>query len=473
MSMSDLEKKNRGYENLSQPASFRDPDGYMFVHNGTLYRCVNTSYESNYNKLKKSGLYNILIEKGWLVSHDEIYEIPLPQGCNYILKPERLPFISYPYEWSFGQLQEAALLTLDILSLGLDYGMTLKDATAYNITWHEGKPIFIDTLSFMDYSDGSPWQGYRQFCSHFLAPLALMQHVDLRLQKLLLTCIDGIPLDLASTLLPWRTRMNMGLGIHIHMHARSQRKYASVQKKVSVKVPIKTLRNLIESLRNSVLALTPPVAQTEWGSYYSDTNYTAEQHAEKKEVIAGWLANGRAERVLDLGANDGTFSRVAVQAGSMVIAADIDPMAVQFNYAQCKSDGETRITPLLLDVTNPSPGIGWLCRERSSVFERFQIDLGMALALVHHLAISNNTPLDMILEAFARMAPIWIVEFVRKHDSQVQRLLANREDIFPDYTEEGFEKAATRFFNIESKHTINGMNRILYFLNLKTKDRIK
>ena len=351
----------------AQSASFRDPDGFMFEQDGKLYRCVNASYESDYKKFMKSGLYNALTEKRWLVPHEETNEIPIPQGCKYILKPEILPFISYPYEWSFGQLREAALLTLDIFSISLDYGMTLKDGTAYNITWHEGKPIFLDTLSFMEYSDGTPWQGYQQFCRHFLAPLALMHHVDLRLQKLLQTFLDGIPLDLASTLLPWRTWFNMRLGIHIHMHARSQKKYASIREKVAVYVPVKTVRNLIESLHNSVVTLSPPLAHTEWGSYYSDTNYTAEQRAEKKEVITNWLASQRAQRVLDLGANDGTYSLVAAQTGSIVIAADIDPMAVQFNYERCKRDGETSITPLLVDFTAPSPGIGWLCQERSSL----------------------------------------------------------------------------------------------------------
>ena len=415
----------------------------------------------------KSGLYDILVEKGWLVAHEEAKEIPLPQGAKYIIKPELLPFISYPCEWSFGQLQEAALLTLDILSLSLDHGMTLKDATAYNVTWHRGKPIFLDTLSFTKYSDGAPWQGYRQFCSHFLAPLALMGHAHLHLQRLLATCLDGIPLDLASALLPWRTRFSIGLGIHIHAHARSQKKHAAVRKKVSVKVPLKTLRNLIESLRNCVTALTPPTTRTEWGDYYNDINYTPKQLSEKRDVIAGWLGHLGAQTILDLGANDGTFSRVAAQAAPLVISADVDPAAVQSNYAQCKTDGQTRIIPLLLDITAPTPSIGWLCRERGSVFERLRVDVGMALALVHHLAVSNNTPLYMVMEAFTHIAPRWIIEFVDKSDSQVQRLLANRDDIFRDYTEEGFEGAVAHFFSIRSKHVISGMHRTLYLVEAR------
>lgn len=456
-------------------SSFRDPDGFIFKQNDTIYRCVNASMGSDghkdYEKLMSSGLYKELMEKRLLVRHEETDEINMPPDCKYILKPEFLPFISYPYEWSFGQLQQAARLTLDILTTSLDYGMILKDASAYNVTWHKGKPIFIDTLSFTAYQEGQAWLGYRQFCSHFLAPLALMQYTNVGLQKLLQTNLDGIPLDLASSLLPWRTRLSVGMGIHMHMHARSQKKYAGVRKKVSVKVPLKTLRNLAISLLNVVDGLKPRKADTEWGGYYNDTNYSPEQQQEKEKIISTWVDNSDANTVFDLGANDGTFSRVAAQSASLVISADIDPMAVQANYVRCRTDAEARILPLLLDITTPSPGIGWLCRERESIFDRLKPDLGMALALIHHLAIGANLPLNMIMEAFARLAPRWIVEFVDKPDSQVQRLLANREDVFPNYTQSDFEAVAAESFHIEAKHPICDMYRTLYLLRAKREAR--
>lgn len=203
----------------SLPSSFRDPDGFVFMYNGKFFRRVNASYASYYKQLISSGLYAYLTGIGSLISHEEVSSpSPLFSEGDLVLYPQQLPFVSYPYEWSFGQLQEAAILTLDVLTASLDHGMILKDASAFNITWHQGKAVFFDTLSFTTYEDGSPWAGYRQFCNHFLAPLALMAYTDFRLQKLFLHYIDGIPLDLTSQLLPFYTRFKPSLLIHLHTH---------------------------------------------------------------------------------------------------------------------------------------------------------------------------------------------------------------------------------------------------------------
>lgn len=400
--------------------------------------------------------------------HEEVTSShPLFSEGDLILYPKQLPFISYPYEWSFGQLQEAAILTLDVLTASLDHGMTLKDASAFNVTWHKGKAVFFDTLSFTPYEDGSPWAGYRQFCSHFLAPLALMSYTDFRLQKLLLEYIDGIPLDLTSQLLPFRTRLNPSLSIHLHMHSYLQKKKAGTRDKLQVSLKKKSLYNLIASLRNCITALKFPEVQTEWGDYYNDTNYTVKQAQEKQSVVTGWLERLRPCSVADLGANDGTYSVLATRSSDLVVAMDADPVAVQANYVMCKTKNQTRITPLLNDITAPSPAIGWHCHERSSIFERLRPRMGMALALVHHLSISNNVPFSNIFFMFADMAPTWIVEFVDKKDTQVQRLLTNRPDIFPEYTQSMFEERAKAQFSIEQKHHIEGTQRTLYLLKLK------
>jgi hypothetical protein len=450
------------------PSSFRDPDGYVFSYNGEFFRRVNPSYTSCYKQLMSSGLYAHLTGTGSLMPHEEVSSShPLFSEGELILCPKQLPFISYPYEWSFGQLQEAAILTLDVLAASLDHGMILKDASAFNVTWHRGKAVFFDTLSFTPYEDGSPWAGYRQFCSHFLAPLALMAYTDFRLQKLLLQYIDGVPLDLTSQLLPFRTRLKPSLSIHLHMHSYLQKKKAGTRDKIKVSLKKKSLYNLIASLRNCINALKFPNVQTEWGDYYNDTNYTVEQAQKKQSVIAGWLEMVRPYSVADLGANDGTYSVLAARSSELVVAMDVDPVAVQANYVMCKTQNKTRITPLLNDITAPSPAIGWHCRERSSIFERLHPHMGMALALVHHLSISNNVPFSNIFSMFADMAPTWIVEFVDKKDTQVQRLLTNRPDVFPEYTQAMFEERAKAQFSIEQKHHIEGTQRTLYLLKRK------
>jgi len=208
-------------------ASFRDPSGFLFTRQGVLYRQVNQAYQPHYDKLLNSGLYDKLVKAGLLIPHEEVGVEPAEPSLAYkVLRPERVDFISYPYEWSFSQLQDAALATMAIQKLALDAGMVLKDSSAYNIQFYRGRPVLIDTLSFEAYREGEPWVAYRQFCQHFLAPLSLMAYTDVRLNQLLRIYIDGVPLDLAVRLLPGRTRFDLGLATHIHLHAVAQQRYA-------------------------------------------------------------------------------------------------------------------------------------------------------------------------------------------------------------------------------------------------------
>ncbi|UQZ91447.1 SAM-dependent methyltransferase (plasmid) [Deltaproteobacteria bacterium Smac51] len=446
------------------PASFRDPSGFIFEKDRTFYRAVASSYEADYDRLMNSGLYEALTSKGWLIPHEEASAsgLELPAGYNLVLKPERIPFISHPYEWSFSQLKEAALLTLDIQAAAMEHGLTLKDASSFNVTWHKGRPVFIDTLSFTVFKEGRPWEAYGQFCSHFLAPLALMSRRDLRLQKLMREYLGGIPLDLASMLLPRRSWLSLGCLLHIHLHARSQKKYSASKNKIKASLSKKAFGNLITGLRLMVEGFKFPQAVTEWGDYYNDTNYTSAQFQEKREVISSWIDEMKPNAVCDLGANDGTFSRLAENTASLVVAADIDPVAVELNYRRCRLDNDHVMIPLLQDLTQPSPSLGWELKERADFFSRLDVELGLALALVHHLAIGNNTPLPKVCSMLAKAAPAWIVEFPDKEDSQVQRLLLNREDIFSDYTIEVFEQSLNKYFSIVKKHQIGGSRRILY-----------
>lgn len=452
--------------NQIDPGSFRDPSGFVFTHGEDIYRQVNKVYGPTYDLLRSSGLYDQLAAKELLIPHQEVSpDWEVDAQAYKIIKPEKVPFISYPYEWSFSQLKDAALVTLEIQTISMEHGLSLKDASAYNIQFLKGRPVFIDTLSFESYDEDKPWVAYRQFCQHFLAPLALMSLTDVRLGQLLRSNIDGVPLDLAASLLPFRSRLTFSLLTHIILHAKSQAHFSpSDVKSTKRKMSRQGLLGLLDNLQSAVNRLKWKEAETVWGDYYQNTNYSDSAFEYKKELVGRFLKKANASKVWDMGANTGTFSRVAASFGIPVIAFDFDPAAVEFNYREVKKNKETLILPLLLDLTNPSPGLGWENRERSSVFDRASIDTVMALALVHHLAISNNLPLPKIALFFKRICHKLIIEFVPKSDSQTKRLLSSREDIFSDYNIEGFKNAFEPLFEFVSEEKIPGSERTLYLL---------
>jgi ribosomal protein L11 methylase PrmA len=446
------------------PGSFRDPSGFVFRRNGTLYRLVARSYQAEYDLLISSGLYDTLVKSGLLVAHREVVLTGLSDAYR-VLEPEVIPFISYPYEWCFSQLKDAALATLAIQKQAMEFGMSLKDASAYNIQFRDNKPTLIDTLSFEPYREGEPWIAYRQFCQHFLAPLALMSHTDIRLSQLLRVYIDGIPLDLASRLLPGSTKLSLTLGAHIHLHARSQQRYADkAVRPVGRQMSKLAFQGIISSLETAVKSLNWKPAGTEWAEYYDETNYSAAAFAEKERLVSDFLARVKPGLVWDLGANTGRFSRIASRQGILTIATDIDPAAVERNYLDCRQSGEKCLLPLVLDLANPSPAIGWQNRERVSFIERGPADAVLALALVHHLAIGNNLPLASVAEFLARAGRHLVIEFVPKSDSQVQRLLATRKDIFPGYSREALEAVFAGRFEIREQARIGDSERTLYLM---------
>lgn len=454
------------------PASYRDPSGFVFHRQGCVLRQVNRCYQADYDRLMSSGLYDELVKAQLLVPHEEA---PIDWGMEgeayKVLQPVQLPFVSYPYEWSFSQLRDAALLTLDVQQRALAKGMTLKDASAYNVQLYQARPVLIDTLSFERYEEGTPWVAYRQFCQHFLAPLALMSYTDVRLNQLMRIYIDGVPLDLASKLLPWRTKLSLSLGIHIHAHARSQLKHAhAAAKPTQAKAPPKFSRRSFEailaSLKATVAGMKWRTGWTEWADYYeANNNYGGESLKVKERLVGEFIRQVGPRTVWDLGANDGRFSRIAIEGGaSTVLAWDIDPTCVEANYRRVIEKRETSLYPLQLDLTNPSPGVGWANTERTSFTDRGPADAALALGLVHHLAISNNVPLARIAALLAGLANWLVIEWVPKEDSQVEKLLATRKDVFPGYVQPQFEQAFRGFFSIERTVPVEGTKRTLYLM---------
>jgi len=451
-------------------ASFRDPSGFVFEREGTLYRQVNRSYAEDYDLLHSSGLYDDLVKRGLLIAHDEVSIAPTGQGDPYrIIRPRRVRFISYPYEWCFGQFQDAALATLEIQKIALDFGMSLKDASAYNLQFDQGRPVFIDTLSFETYREGTPWVAYRQFCQHFLAPLALMHYRDIRLRRLSRVFIDGIPLSLARSLLPARAWLRIQLFLHIRLHARYQEQFEGAAS-ADTKVPTyraltrKNFDNLIAGLRSACSSLEWKPEGTEWANYYEGDSYTDEGEEDKAGAVARYLDQVQPTEAWDLGANTGRYSRLAADRGIYTVSFDVDPACVERNYRQVRKANESHLLPLVLDLVNPSPALGWAHEERASLTERRSADLVMALALIHHIAISNNVPLTRVARYFARLCEHLIIEFVPKSDPKVKVLLATREDVFPDYSQDGFENAFRESFEILDVHPVKGSDRTIYLM---------
>jgi ribosomal protein L11 methylase PrmA len=451
-------------------ASFRDPSGFVFTRDGEVLRQVNHCYADDYDLLMSSGLYDDLTAAGLLIPHEELSSehAPRPEQAHRVLRPRQVGFVSHPCEWSFTQLKDAALTTLEVQKRAFAHGMSLKDASAYNIQFVEGRATLIDTLSFERYREGEPWVAYRQMCRHFLAPLTLMHYTDVRLSQLLRVHLDGVPLDLASRLLPRRTWLRLSLLLHVHLHARSEKRYEGAtdvsDKTRGKRVSRLAFAGIVDSIKGAIRRLRWRPQGTEWAAYYEDTNYSDDALDEKGRLVDEFVGATDAHTVWDLGANTGRFSRVAARHAGHVVAFDIDPAAVERNVLDCKRDGVTNVLPLVLDLTNPTPGMGWENAERAGLFERGPADAVLALALVHHLAIGNNLPFERIAQALARLCTWLVIEFVPKSDSQIRRLLVVREDIFDNYTREVFERTFARFFTIERTEPIGGSERILYLM---------
>ena len=459
-------------------SSFRDFSGTVYQReDGQVVRTVNQCFKPVWECIEQSGLFPELIAAGRMISFSELPEAAAGTADNAVWKwllPEQVPFISYPYEWSFAQLKDAALLTLDVQLEALRKDLSTVDASAYNVQFIGAAAKFIDLLSFDVYMEGSVWQGYRQFCMHFLAPLALQKYFP-DLHRLPQLWIDGIPLETTSALLPFSSRLKPGLQMHVHMHARAEKKYAdapaSAAKVRQTKISKSGLASVVESLQGTVRSLQPYSAETEWENYYTDTNYSDAAEADKLQTVnrlaAACLKKNRHSLAVDLGANTGKYSRILAKHADYVLAADIDPKAVGAHYQSLQQQHSANILPLVIDAANPSGAIGWANAERASFSERVKADALAVLALVHHLRITAGIPFARQAAWFSKLLKPGghlIIEFIGKEDSQIQRLLAARDDIFEDIMEDAFLKAFAQEFRVLERVPLENKTRIMFLL---------
>ena len=446
-------------------SSYRDPSGFVFEKDKIYYRQVNKIFKEHFNLFISSGCYEKLVKQQLLISHEQVNEnLTGSDEWHTTLKPEQIEFISYPWEWSFDMLKDAALLTLRIAREAISSGMILKDATPYNIQWHKGRLIFIDTLSFEKYNPDEPWIAYRQFCEGFLSPLLLMHYSKQSLQQLSLAWPEGIPLAATKSLLPWKTKLSLHIYLHIHLHASvSQRKNAADSPKA--KFSKQKLLNLISSLEILIRKLKLQGRSTAWSEYYDEASQRKNYLEQKKSIITRWLNElPEVKTASDLGANEGEFSLLLSAKGIKTIAVDFDSFCINKLYNAIKTSGEKNIQPVVADLSNPSPAVGFNNNERYSLTSRLTTDLSLALALVHHLAIGKNISFEMLAHFLKNISGMLIIEFVPKTDEKVQLMLRNKKDIYKDYTKEIFETIFSPYYRLERKETIGESGRTLYLM---------
>lgn len=453
----------------AHPASYRDTSGYIFQQEGVFYRYVHPRFQEQYRSFMESGLYDELVKKNFLIPHKELSNIAdfdYPDGI--VLEPRQLTFLNYPYEWSFDMWKDAALLTLRIALMALDKGMMLKDATPFNVQFVDGKPLFIDTLSVEKYEEGKPWIAYHQFTECFLGPMLLMHYNHPDAGKLFTIYPNGIPISVLVSLLPKRSRWNMGAFLHIHLQA----KFAGKQNKKPAKpnnFSKKKMELLLKGLENFVQKLSPKKLKTTWDDYYSGTILGEEYLKEKTRIVQSFLNQSDFNTVIDLGANEGYFS-LLVNENKPVVATDFDPNCINELYLQLKKSGRKNILPLVTDLTTPAPAIGFENAERTSLSSRLKGDMIMALALVHHLCIANNVPMQLLAEWLDRMGENLIIEFIPKEDEKVQQLLQHRRDIFEYYHIHNFRIIFNNWFHILKEEKIGKTGRVLFLMKRREEE---
>jgi hypothetical protein len=459
-----------------EPGSFRDRDSRVVVAPDAIYRALSGTGAEDWSAFHSSPLFERLIAAGTLIGTEEIgadalagvAEGILPEGTEQVLRHERIPFVSYPYEWSFSMLRDAALLTLDLQIAALDDGLTLKDATPYNVQFRGSAPVFIDVGSFERLREGDPWVGYRQFCMLFLYPLLLQAYKDIPYQPWLRGSIDGIEPSDVRPIFTFRDRFRRGVLSHVILHARLERRYEDAgaeevkEQSKSRNKPERT-KALVQTMRSTVSKASWKAGDTAWTNYRADNSYSDADAERKVTFVRDAAAQTKPALTWDIGCNDGAYSRIAAESSDYVVAFDYDHATVDALYRSLSADGETRILPLVANLADPSPGLGWRGLERRTLDDRGTPDLVLALALIHHVSITANVPLAEFLDYMVELGSTLVIEFPKREDPMVKRLLSGkREGSNADYQHETFERLLNERFDVERSETLPSELRVLY-----------
>jgi ribosomal protein L11 methylase PrmA len=455
----------------AEAGSFRDRRGRVFDVDGRIYRSVMPMAVDDYEFVRSTGLIDEVVGEQILVAESKVDRSVLNgQGgdASFVLEHPRIPFISYPYEWSFSTLKAAALFHLDLQLRALSKGVTLTDASAYNIQFDGPDPIFIDSLSFRRYKDGEFWDGHPQFCEQFVNQLLLRSVLGVPHNAWYRGSLEGISASELSQVLPWRSLLSWNTFTNVFMQARLQRSASASDTALKTtrtrKLPKIGFEQMLRSLRRWIAGMEPRSGgKSEWQDYAQDNSYADEEAPQKRQFVADFVATTKPGLIFDLGCNTGDYSALALETGARrAIGFDFDQGALDYAYERARRES-LNFLPLHLDAANPSPEQGWLQKERQGLARRAKGDAVLALALVHHLVITHNIPLDAALEWITGMAPHGVIEFVPKADPMVQRLLQLREDLFDDYEQKNFETLLAAHGRIVKSQAVSASGRTLYY----------
>jgi len=461
-------------EHVIEPGSFRDRHNVVFYSSDMVCRGLSQQAQANWEALHSKPFFDKFVKLGNLVQTESLDPTTtniaphLKEDWHSFLKHKPISFISYPYEWSFGMLKDAALLQLDLLLAALEEDMILKDATPYNIQWEGSCPIFIDIPSFEQLNPGEPWAGYRQFCQLYLYPLFLLAYKNISHIPWLRGSLEGIEPGQINNLMSLRDLLRPGVFLHVYLHSKAQVKFSNTSRNVkndfknsgfnknSIMANVRHLKTIIENLNWNI-------SKTEWSHYTTNHSYTDSDLESKKQFVHKASEKQRWKLSWDLGCNTGEFSRVISENSNYVVAMDADHLAIEYFYQNLKKENKNFILPLINNIADPSPNLGWMNLERKTLLNRGKPDLILCLALIHHMVITANIPLKSYINWLASLDGALIIEFITKNDPMVKVLLKNKEDIYADYELTHFESCLKEYFNIKSTQRLESGTRILYF----------
>jgi ribosomal protein L11 methylase PrmA len=454
------------------PASYRDPESTVLVSGARVLRGLTEVAAARYRAVRDTGLLDDLARDRLLVPTQDMTDaggIAALAGFPRVLEHEPIAFVSHPYEWPFALLRRAALLHLEIHSRALERGITLADASAYNVQFNGAAPVFIDVGSFRPYVEGELWSAHRQFCEHFLNPLLLAAELGIPHNAWLRGSLEGVSTADLARLMPRRYWLSLRHLFHVLLPARADRHVArypgeSVDRIRRAHLPRAGYRAMLVQLRRWIESLTPArIASTTWSRYSSTRTYDDWELSAKRRLVKEFAASCRPQTLWDFGCNDGDFAAAALTGGARrVIGFDADAGALEQACAR-SADEALDFLPLFQDLANPSPGLGWRGRERASLLDRARPDALMALAFVHHLALGRNIPLEEVVDFLVRIAPRGLIEFVPKSDATAQRMLALKGDVFRNYSEEAFASALGARARIVRVEKVSATGRQLYW----------
>ncbi|HNC05774.1 MAG TPA: hypothetical protein PLS38_05670 [Solirubrobacterales bacterium] len=460
----------------TEPGSFRDRDSRVVVSGDAIYRALSPEGAEDWEAFSGSPLLEQLTAAGKVIGTREVdpsvlgeSQDLLPTGITKVLEHDRVPFVSYPYEWTFSMLQDAAKLQLELGAAAIDSGLDLKDATPYNVQFIGSQPTFIDIGSFEKITEGEPWIAYRQFCMLYLYPLLFQAHKDIPFHPWMRGSIDGIqPID-AIKVFSLRDRLRRGVFLHTSLHARLDRRAnksgpgSAEENKTKRQVKPGQIKAQLESMNRLVSKLKWKAGETSWSGYRQSNTYSDEDDRRKQAFVGEVAAQLKPGLTWDMGCNDGAYSRIAAESSERVVAFDFDHATVEALYRSLREEGNTKILPLVSNLADPSPALGWRGLERKTLADRGAPDLMLALALIHHVSISANIPIADFLQWARDLETTLLVEFPKRTDPMVRALLANKhEGANPDYEEGNFERELEKRFEVERREELPSGDRILY-----------